>query len=431
MFLISGLFAQEKLTYGEVETQSYKLYLEKDWKALIEYSSKARQQGIDFFYLQARTGIAWYELGKFRRAAPWFLKAYEADNNAEWLQEYLYYSLIFSGMNPEADRLAAGFSQAIKQKTGFVENGIQGVSFETGFSFNSDFDDFKKRDFRSEAAVGNDYGEAYLLKDYQFYSFDLSHKPHKNVLLTHSLTYTAVNREALVDWGEQTNADIRINQFNYYISPMFIIGKKLNISPSLNLILGSGDVYAGGLDRNGAKFYQTTQANYSDAAISGLIWTNLGNTAPGMEFNLADVQDSRFVQSSFWCTFYPISNLRFTVTPKVYFKFAEAESSSPVYGLSASYSSGNITLSAQFLKGEMKNFIEGGGYVVSNFSDESKQKIMLNLYYPVSKKYQFFVRYLNHQMTNNYQVYTSGIKSRSIEYNYNKHTLTGGLLWNF
>jgi tetratricopeptide (TPR) repeat protein len=85
-----------------VDKTSYELYLQGNWKELIQYAREAREQGIDFFYLQARTGIAYYNMKKYRTASDWFLKAWENDQSLEWMQEYVYYSLLLEeeGMKP-------------------------------------------------------------------------------------------------------------------------------------------------------------------------------------------------------------------------------------------------------------------------------------------------------------------------------------------
>ena len=119
MFYVFVAKAQEKLNYAEVDKQSYQLFLEEKWPELIRFSAEARKQGIDFFYLQVRTGIAWYNQGKYRNAAPWFLEAYANDKSFEWLQEYVYYSLVFSGRKLEAVKYAPLFSDAMKKKIGF------------------------------------------------------------------------------------------------------------------------------------------------------------------------------------------------------------------------------------------------------------------------------------------------------------------------
>lgn len=430
VFLIATQ-AQEKLNYAEVDKQSYQLFLEEKWPELIQFSEEARKQGIDFFYLQARTGIAWYNLGKYRNAAPWFLKAYANEKSFEWLQEYVYYSLVFSGRKLEAIKYAPHFSDAMKKKIGFQEIGVTRLAYETGYSFNQDFKTLKTRGFSTEANLGEDYGEGYFLKNYSFHSFDLSHRVAPNFTLNHNLTYIGANREAMVDWGGQTNSPIRINQFNYYINPIWIIGKKLNISPSLNLIFGSGDVYAGRLTNNSSKVFSITNTNYSDAVFSTAVWSDFGNFSPGMEVNAGSINDSKFTQVSSWLTYYPLSNANLYITPKVYFK-----SGTNGFGWNAMGISGGATLwkahvSAQYLFGDLEYFVESAGYVISNFPGKSDRKIMGSVYFPLGKKYQLVFRYINQNITETYKVYTNGIKSTPLEYNYLKQTITGGISWNF
>ncbi len=431
LIVISTAKAQEKLNYTEVDKQSYELFQEKKWPELIRFSEEARQQGIDFFYLQVRTGIAWYSLGKYRNAAPWFLKAYTNDKSFEWLQEYVYYSLVFSGRSLEAVKYAPFFSDAMKKKIGFIETGLTRLAYETGYSFNAGFEDLKSRAFSTEANLGEDYGEGYFLKNYMFHSFDLSHRVAPNFTLNHNLTYIGVNREAMVNWSGQTTSPIRTNQFQYFINPVWVIGKKLNISPSLNLIFGSGDVYAGRLNSNSTKSYSLTKQTYSDAVFSTAVWSNFGHFSPGVEVNAGTINDSKFAQVSSWVTYYPLSNAKLYFTPKVYFKSASDGFGWNAMSFSGGVQLGKVHLYGQYLFGEMENFVESAGYVIANFSGKSDRKMMGSVYFPLGKKYQLVFRYINQNITETYKVYTGGVKSNTLEYNYLKQTITGGISWNF
>ncbi|MFY9150437.1 MAG: hypothetical protein WAO52_00345 [Prolixibacteraceae bacterium] len=423
--------AQEKLNYAEVDKQSFELFQENKWTELIQFATEARDQGIDFFYLQVRTGIAWYNLGKYRNAAPWFLKAYANDKSFDWLQEYVYYSLIFSGRQTEAARYAPFFTDSMKKKIGFHEIGVTRLAYETGYSFNPDFESLKTRDFKTEINLGEDYGEGYFLKNYTFHSFDLSHRVAPNFTLNHNLTYIGVNREAVVDWGAQTTSPIQINQFQYFINPVWTVGKNLNISPSVNLIFGSGDVYAGYLNRDLSKAYRTRKTSYSDAVFSTAAWSNYRNFSPGLEFNAGKINDLKFTQLSAWMTYYPLSNTKLYFTPRVYFKSGDAGFGWNAAGISGGATLGKIHFHGNYLWGNMENFVESAGYVIANFPGKSERKLMGSIFFPIGKKYQFVFRYMNQDVTEKYQVYTDGYKSNTLEYTYLKHTITAGISWNF
>lgn len=429
--LLTAAKAQEKLNFAIVDKRSFELFETKKWSELIQLSEEAQKQGIDFFYLQVRTGIAWYNQGKYRNSANLFLKAYANDNAFDWLQEYVYYSLILSGRQLEAAKYAPYFSDATRKKIGFEETGITRLAFETGYSFNPDIESLKTRPFSSDVDLGEDYGEGYLLKNYSFQSVDLSHRIAPNLTLNHNLTYIGVNREAIVDWTGHTTSPIRINQFQYFINPVWVIGKKLNISPSMNLIFGSGDVYAGWLKSDSTKAYSLSKVKYNDLVFSTAIWSNFGNFSPGLEINAANVNNSKYTQLSSWVTYYPLSNARLYFTPKVYFKSGADGFGWNAFGISGGAQLGKVFLSGQYLFGNMENFVESAGYVISNFPGKSDRKIMGSIYFPLGKKYQFVFRYINQNVIEKYQVYTEGIKNKSLEYNYLKHTLTAGISWNF
>lgn len=430
ILFFSQAMAQEKMIYQEVETSSYQLFLEEKWPELILLSEEANQHGIDFFYLQFRTGIAWYSLGKYRKANHYFLKAYSQDRSNEWLQEYVYYSLVFSGRNFEANKLAASFADGVKEKIGFQARGLTLMGFETSYGFNQDFDQLKNRDFSGEIDLGEDYGEGYFLKNYTYQSLDLSHRITSNFTLNHNLTYYSVNREAYVNWGEQTISPIGINQFNYFINPVLVIGKKLNISPSLTVIWGDSDVYAGQWNNNFTnKEYGLTKVNYSDVILSTAIWSDFGNFSPGLEFNTGNINNTDLSQLSAWLSYYPFSNTKLYFSPRIYFKSDAQGFGLNAIGITCGATIGKFHIIGQYLGGEMENFIESAGYTIFNFPGKSDRKIMGSVYFPLHKKYRFVLRYIQRNVTEKYQVYTLGTKSNSLEYNYLMHTITAGISW--
>ncbi len=430
LFLMAAS-AQKKLNYAEVDTRSYELFQQKKWADLIEFSNESRKQGIDFFYLQARTGIAYYNLEKYRVASEWFLKAWENDQSFEWLQEYLYYSLVFSGRAAEAAKISMGFTGPMKQKIGFATSKLTRIALEGGYCFNPDFEKLTNGSLGDEAEVGDDYGEAYYLKNYHFESFDLTHQVVPGFNITHNLTAISVEREQQIDWGNRNIFPVKTNQFQYFINPKFMAGKKINISPSFNAVWGNTELFLGA-DAGSSKYFYPSEIKYSDLIFSTSVWSDFGNFTTGAEINIANITDQSFQQYSAWVTWYPLSNTNFYITPKVYFKSDEKNGFGyNTFGISGGAKLGPVYFVGQYLVGDMKNFIETAGYVIANFPGRSENKFMGSLYLPLGKKYQFVVRYLNQNIFETYQVYTDGIPGNSVEYNYYKHTITGGISWNF
>ncbi|MBW6534332.1 MAG: hypothetical protein K0B11_04955 [Mariniphaga sp.] len=431
LFLLA-VQAQQKLNYPEVDKVSYELFLQGKWVELIDYSKEARRQNIDFFYLQARTGIAYYNLKKYRSASEWFLKAWESDQSFEWLQEYLYYSLLWGGRASEANKLAGSFSPGMQDKISFSAKKITKVGFEAGYTFNPDFETLSAASHGQQAGVGEDYGEAFYLKSYHFESFDLNHRITPGISVNHNLTYVGLNREQRIDWGSGNSFPMKTNQFQYYLNPQFILGKKLNVSPSISAIWGNYELFLGGFTGNQMKMFYNASSSFSDFVFSTSAWSHFGGFSPGAEINLANITDQKFTQLSAWLTVYPFSNLNFYITPRAYFKSSEENGFGyNTFGISGGAQLGPVHFYGQYLSGEMENFIESGGYVVSNFPGISEQKFSGSLYFPTGKKYQLVLRYLSQDVTEKYKVYTNLRESNSVIYNYMKHTLTAGISWNF
>lgn len=421
--------AQEKWNFTEVDKKSYELYTQKKWNELARYTDKARKHGIDFFYLQARSGIAAFNLKKYRKASEIFLQAWKNDKNFDWLQEYLYYSLVYSGRYLEAIKIASQFSDSMKEKIKYREARPVRAAIEAGFSVNPDFGNQTKTTFDEKLKVQKDYGEAFFMKNYHFESVDFSHQVAPGFLLTHNFTHLGINREEQVFWGSRYSFPIVVSQNQYFVNPAFVLGRKWYISPSATFIWGNSGLVLG--NYTPGTFYNSS-LRYSDYVVSVSTFSHFGNIAPGAEVNYASISNGNFLQYSGWITFYPFSNSRFYLTPRVYFKQnSDNGFALNTLGISGGIQLGPVHLIAQYLKGDMKNFVEPAGYVIANFPGRSENKYMGSLYFPTGKKYQFVVRYIGQDIFEKYNVYTNGKVGNSLEYKYFKHTLTTGLSWNF
>jgi hypothetical protein len=431
LFLLT-VSAQQKLNFVEVDKKSYELYQQKKWKGLIKFSSQARNDGIDFFYLQARTGIAYFNLKKYRKASKYFYRAWKNDQSFEWLQEYLYYSLIYSGRYTESSKVAANFTASLQAKINYSPGKITRVAAEGGYSFNPDFESLTDATHDEKAGVGSNYGEAFYLKNYHFESFDLSHQVSPGFIVTHNLTYLGINREERIDWGSHNTFPMKTNQLQYYINPTFVAGRKLYLSASASLIWGSYDLLQGGLNRNSLPYFFERTSNFGDYVFSASGWSHFGNISPGAEVNFANINNENLMQVSGWMTFYPFSNTNFYLTPRVWFKNSQTSNFGfNTFGISGGIQLGPVHFYGQYLNGDMENFIEPAGYVVANFPGTSSRKYSGSFYFPTGKKIQLVLRYINQDVTEKYNVYTNGIRNNSTEYSYIKHTLTGGISWNF
>ncbi len=117
LFSCFAALAQSELTFRTVEDSTYALYLKQDWKQLQQFGKQAERQKINYFYLQQRLGIAYYNQQKYQLALGHFNKAYAFNSGDELLQEYIYYSYAFDGRYDEALRFSKRFNKDLQLKT--------------------------------------------------------------------------------------------------------------------------------------------------------------------------------------------------------------------------------------------------------------------------------------------------------------------------
>lgn len=219
MLLINtNLFAQETLTFTNVDKQTYDLYLAKDWNNLISISEKALNQNIDYFYLRLRLGIAQYELKQFDKSTENFKKALELNEGDELTQEYLYYSYFFDQKYLEAEKLSESFSKELKQKIGIIEpKFVNSVEFESVYSQNLDFDKNKTIAIKPPNQL---LSERNILKNQFNNSLALSLNLSKRISFSTAFT------------------KIQINNFQTVASYNNVINESGNFKTSENLIYG-------------------------------------------------------------------------------------------------------------------------------------------------------------------------------------------------
>lgn len=102
------LRGQEALSFKEIDSVSYHLYVEKNWKVLAKFCQQHITTQNDYYYLRMRAGIANYELGRYRVATKHFQKAKAFNSGDEITNTYLKYAYLFSNRVEEAQQLEQG-----------------------------------------------------------------------------------------------------------------------------------------------------------------------------------------------------------------------------------------------------------------------------------------------------------------------------------
>ena len=116
LFVACQLQAQKAADYVQIDKQTYDAFIKKDWKQVTTIGQTAITEGVDYYFLRYRIGVAFYERGQYRSAIPHLEKALIFNGFDEVSREYLYYSYLFSERFSDAERVSKTFSKATKKR---------------------------------------------------------------------------------------------------------------------------------------------------------------------------------------------------------------------------------------------------------------------------------------------------------------------------
>ncbi|HNQ38870.1 MAG TPA: hypothetical protein PKJ58_12975, partial [Prolixibacteraceae bacterium] len=96
------------------------------------------RQGIDFYYLRVRAGVAAFEMKKFRKAVVHLSAAHEAYKEDEFTTGYLHASLVMAGRQDEARLLAGRLTAHTRTRLGIrLQGALSSLSAENYLSGNT------------------------------------------------------------------------------------------------------------------------------------------------------------------------------------------------------------------------------------------------------------------------------------------------------
>lgn len=205
MWICSHSVALSQESVNEADSISYDHYLRKEWRQLAKYGETATQAGYDFYYLNLRTGIAFYHLKKWHIAKKWLQKAIGNNIDDTLAREYLYWIRLFTNRPTEAARI---YTILPKEAQYRINNPprklLSSIVIEGGLRTANKPDS---------------------INTFNYSSLKLSHKFAPSFQLHHAYSY--LNQEYL--WG-------RYRQQNYYVAPVYHLSEGLSVSASLNLM---------------------------------------------------------------------------------------------------------------------------------------------------------------------------------------------------
>ncbi len=213
-----SLNAQSDLTFIQVDTATYRAYLNSDWNRIIKIGELAVDQQIDYYYLRVRMAYAYYMKKRYRQAIPHYKQALEFSHNDAIASEHLYYCYQYSGRSNDALKLKSHFPSTLRN---FIDKGEPKIFTELGIylGLGNGLSNQFKDELMQTAPTGIDGSQIMPNKSFNL-AVSLNHQMGSSVLARHHLNVLYRDGYALevVDTTSYLSESQTLRQYNYHLA---------------------------------------------------------------------------------------------------------------------------------------------------------------------------------------------------------------------
>jgi len=430
---ISQLFSQIK--NDNILQKTYLLFEKGNYEELIDYSKKALDENVDFFFLRLRLGIAYYKLKNYKMAIFHLEKSLLFNSDDVIAIEYLYYSYLFSGANDVAFKIKEKYKNIIDLGDESTENLIHNLYFETGISLSNNYSKNSNINFDGGKGI---FGEINL-NDNSLYSH-LGAKIRLNSSIYFYSGFNGISVKNYSFYNIKKNIktfDYDLKQWDYYLNSKFIIKNGITFSPALHLINVSTKLFSANLSTNGKEtLVIESNKSLSDYILSSTLSYSFKKFIFQSSFSYSKLNENSQFQIGGEVMYFVYGNLNlYTQTSLTYLnnsvsiKYLQNRNNIIFNQMIGTKIFNKLWTEIGFTVGDMKDYNESNGFVVYNIPDVIKLKTYINTICPISSKIELSLRY---QFLKRKDIYTYNEDINTIKngvINYQNHTLIGGIKW--
>lgn len=373
----STVSAENKVTQANIDSISLQHYLLGNWDEVIRIGELAKENEIDFKWLQQRIGYAYFNKKQYYKSMQHYEKALAFDGKDEITHLYLYYNGINTG-----DRAYARYhvGKLSDESILYIEQQQYRPFDALDVEFSYKMPAYEKIHNARYKRVGLNSMIGYQLNLYQTFSgFDQS---------TDSTQTTQDEYFALVGWNPFAKTNLSIGY--HYVRTQVVVGTDNYDYPG-NIIFG----------KISQKF------NRVDGSISGAGFQN-------------DYIETKQLGIHMGIGFFAKNNIRLTSS---YYRVMETSSygddSRNIFKHTASmFLSKRILTEGSVSTGNLNYFIDNNGLYIYNALDPTTFRTGLSAFGFVNKALTLYINYTFDEKL---------ILSNKIRYN--QHSITGGIIW--
>lgn len=417
-------------TMEQTDAKTYALYLEGNWKQLIEEGNKALKQGIDFYYLRYRMGISYYSLKNYRKALMHFEKAYKIDNSDMLLAEYLYFSYLFSDREMDATAFQKQMQNQLKKKLNIDTNQFfQSIDVNYAVSNLINDDILTAQKIESQLAT-SEQGLIELSKGFTTFNAGIQHKIVNKLNAYHQ--FTNLDKRNWVytrdEFASNVDEDRQVLQNQYYFLLKYLPVKGLEFDLAAHTLFITYYTEKITVGKQGG------QKKMLVADKSSEIIYDLGlNKHFGKFVFSGNLAYSNFIDQSQWqydaaFTYYPLGNLDFYTKGGISF-LDTRELNSFIFQERIGIGIRELVwLELSGFQGEANPFFFNNASIVFNGNETIRKMYSTSLIVPLSKgKFLINAGYFHNQYDVHFWEFQKGELEKTFRL---KHQLiNGGITW--
>ncbi len=422
-------FGQDRPTTSSVDAATYALWANQDWDTLISTGNEALKQGLDFYYLRYRLGVAWYEKRNYHQAIRHFQAACRMSAEDDVLKEYLYYSYVYSGREYEAAYLDDTFSTRLRNKLNLADNSLKQAYIAYSYHPGATSSTTAQFDLSTDAE-----GYQTITTGYHLVNIGLEHRVGSRFWLQHSYTHLQRNYFQYYNIGNTSllNQDDKTYVNQYYLGTTALIKPGLDIRFGFHYIhllnYMSSTIPAPG--RPGAFSEPVTNVNFVGFVS---LYRRYRYLTAGLSSNIGNVNDATQFQQDAMIALFPFGNLNLYTTSTLSLQTEKMVDKNWRDELIFHQNIGmklsdRIWAEAEASFGEIMNVITYDGSVIFNDTDVIKQKYGLSLHTIITPRIHLRLNYVYYKKESSFVPSQTGFQvPETIPYSTN--SITAVVIW--
>ncbi|MDX2189992.1 MAG: tetratricopeptide repeat protein [Bacteroidota bacterium] len=416
------------MTYRSADSLTYYYYINNDYKNVIFTGKLALEQEIDFYYLRMRIGIAYYENKNYVKAIPHFEKAISMNPADETVQEYLYYSYMFSGRTEDANDWATSFSKNLQNKIKYKPKIIEVVAVGGGITLNDNI--ALLQDSYNKAATDL-YNQITFQGKNNFVNAFLQHKIKNRFHLMYGLSvFNITSRTIIRTTLKNTDQTFNNNQYQCNFGAFYQFRSGWNIGGGVAYYNQSYSTINTTYNYISGYSFSPATTNTSNFSLSARIIKQFGIFKPSLAFATSNFNNSSQIQEEIGITLFPKGNQH------LYFGYSNAQ----ILNNTNSQNVNNIYFGGKAFNwwwyyyslsfGNHLNYITDLGFSTYNSADKISSILNLEWHFYL-KNLEIVPTFRVHSYEGMHIYYDNPITYKTRNYIYTNYFLTTTLKWNF